>query len=132
MPTDKLTVICFHCRIQIYRVQRQQVVFPLDYRNFEPYHDGIDQIFEDPICPFCDRPFQITRNDINWSKVASQPIVTTEGIFSADGQVTEGEPLKCQCGCGENIPDNVVRKYLNKQHGINHKKELARFEGAVK
>jgi hypothetical protein len=62
--------------MSLYQIEADQISFPLDYRLFRPVHSGIDAVYPgNPVCPFCERPFQCTRQDIRWDRIGMVPLM---------------------------------------------------------
>ena len=89
------TIKCYHCKMPLYTVQR--IKFPLDYRTLVPASDAVDRVYDDPVCSFCERLFQVAPHDMSMRKISMAPVLTDRGI------IEKNTNDKCRCGCGENV-----------------------------
>lgn len=114
------TVKCHHCHRALYTVQR--IKFPLDYRTFVPILPS-EPIMEDPMCIFCERPFQEVPHDISWKKIVYAPLVTDKGTIRAETHEEPPEPPPkvrhyCLCGCGTEVKKEGT--YVKRLHKARH------------
>ena len=108
------TVKCYHCKMPLYTVQ--SIRFPLDYRTFVPASEAVDTVYDDPVCSFCERLFQVVPHDISMKKVVFAPLLTDQGVIKTDTVEPPPPPPspKCKCGCGEDVPKEG--KFLSRVH----------------
>ena len=82
-----ITVLCATCNVQLYDINRDQLKFPLPYKLLRPVKDIDTPVEDDPVCPFCDSPFQVMPQPTNWKKRAMMPIRTPVGDIGPDDVV---------------------------------------------
>lgn len=117
------TVKCYHCKMPLYIVQ--SIRFPLDYRTFVPASEAVDRVYEEPVCSFCERLFQVVPHDISMRNIVTAPLYTDRGIIKSDtkDEVVPPKP-KCACGCGMEV--RKEGQYYKRVHRAKHLAEKSR------